>query len=181
MELIKLNTPSLHSPNETIHNLLLKQLSIIHPTIPILEIFKHRNFTNVVLKTNIHLINLIEGKPTVEDIIGCITLLKDAMCVVAKELRNIHEEVHHKSDHISQKAIYISEVHNVYGIFILEMNSLIKDTELHLRDFKLSTRTIDNLFNDPNIKPEPIQYNDKINDSPPSCCWKRKLSNGHII
>ena len=114
MELIKLNTPSLHSPNETIHNLLLRQLSTIHPTIPILEIFKHRNFTNVVLKTNIHLINLVEGKPTVEDIIGCITLLKDAMCVVAKELRNIHKEVknnekvHHKSDHyLTKSSIYI--------------------------------------------------------------------------
>ena len=167
MSLINFNKPSLHSSNETIHNLLLKKLSIIHPTSHIVEIFKNKDFIHVVTQTNIHIHTLVERIPSVEDIISTITLLKDSIRVVSKEL-------HYIKDHTTQKAVYSAEVHNVYGIFILEMNSLIRDTEIHLRDFKLSTRSLDNLFNDPNTKPELVQYNDKTNDSPPSCCWNRK-------
>ena len=100
MALINLNKPSLHSSNETIHNLLLKQLSTIHPTAHILTIFKNKDFIKVVTQTNIKLLTLVESKPLVEDIINTITLLKDAIHIVSKEL-------HLVLDHTTHKAIYI--------------------------------------------------------------------------
>ena len=171
MTLINLNVPSLHSPKETIRNLLHRQLSLIHSSVHILGLFKNKDFTNVVTTTSAHLINLIENRPSVEDIVATIILLKDALNVVSKEL-------HHINDYASQKTIYIKDVHNVYSIFILEMNSLITNIELNLRNFKLSHRSLDNILIDPYIKPIYIQNSTKSNDdSPPLCCWNRKKKN----
>ena len=160
--------PSLHSPKETIHNLLLRQLSLIYPSVHILNLFKKKDFINVVTTTSVHLINLIENRPSVEDIVATIILLKDALHVVSKEL-------HHIIDYESPRAIYIKDVHNVYSIFILEMNSLITNIELNLRNLKLSHKSLDNILINPDTKPSTIQYSTKSNDdSPPSCCWKIK-------
>ena len=168
MTLINLNMPSLHSPKETIHNLLLRQLSLIHPSVHILDLFRKKDFTNVVTTTNIHLINMIENRPSVEDILTTISILKDALHVVSKEL-------HHIIDYASPRAIYIKDVHNVYSIFILEMSSLITNIELNLRNFKLSHKSLDDILINPDTKPSTIQYSTKsVVDSPPSCCWNRK-------
>ena len=94
MTLINLNMPSLHSPKETIRNLIHRQLSLIHPSVHILGLFKNKDFTNVVTTTSVHLINLIESRPSVEDIVATIILLKDALHVVSKELH------HHKRQYI---------------------------------------------------------------------------------
>ena len=171
MTLINLNMPSLHSPKETIRNLLLRQLSLIHPSVHIINLFKKKDFTNVVTTTSVHLINLIENRPSVEDIVSSVILLKDALHVVSKEL-------HHIIDYASPRALYIKDVHNVYSIIILEMNSIITNIELNLRNFKLSHKSLDDILINSDTKPSTIQYSTKSNDdSPSSCCWIRKKKN----
>ena len=122
---------------------------------------------------NIRLQDLLDKKPTIEDIVSTITDIKDVMRDVSQELHYIKQV----SKTTTEKKLYLNKLHSVYGIFLLEMNSLITETEIHLRESKLSNKTIENLFNDPYTKPA-IPSSVNSNDSPPNCCCfktKKKL------
>ena len=175
MTLINLNLPSQHSPDITINDLVLQQIKLIHISSQIIEIFKYdKVFINDIIAKNIHIIETIENKPTIEDIMDTILNIRKAFDTVTKHLRLVQRN----TKTATPKNIFLNKLHNTYGIFLLEMNSLVSNTELQLRVSKLSTKTLENLFNSPYTKPHgPISENS--NNSPPSCCClrtKKKLT-----
>ena len=156
MTLINLNSKSIHDSNITIKNLLLQQLKKLQPNSITVELFKYNSSRlNSVLETNAYLLNVIEKRPTIEDIVSTTLLLKE-------ELKVVNKNIHYLKDSIQN--IYLHNVHNVYGIMLLEFNALISNTELQLRNDKLSNKTLDNLVND--------QYTRPLHSPPdsPTCC-----------
>ena len=156
MTLINLNSKSIHDSNITIKNLLLQQLKKLQPNSITVELFKYNSSRlNSVLETNAYLLNVIEKRPTIEDIVSTTLLLKE-------ELKVVNKNIHYLKDSIQN--IYLHNVHNVYGIMLLEFNALISNTELQLRNNKLSNKTLDNLVND--------QYTRPLHSPPdsPTCC-----------
>ena len=156
MTLINLNLKSLHDSNITIKNLLLQQLKKLQPNSITVELFKYNSSRlDNILATNIYLLNVVEKKASIEDIISVTTILKN-------EINVLNKNIHYFRNSIQK--IYLNNVHSVYGIMLLEFNELISNTELQLRNEKLSGK-IDKLVNDKYIKPliSPIA-------SPRKCC-----------
>ena len=102
--------------------MLLHQLKKLQPNSITVELFKYNSSRLYnILTTNIYLLNIIEKKPTIEDIISTMLVLK-------AELNVVNKNIHHFKDNIQN--IYLHNVKNVYGIMLLEFNALISTTEI---------------------------------------------------
>ena len=122
MTLIHLNLPSQHSPDISINDLFLQQMKLIHISSQIIEIFKYdKVFINDIIATNMHIIETIENKPTIEDIMDTILNIKKSFDSVSKHLRFMQRN--------RRTATFMNKLQDTYGIFLLELNSLVSNTE----------------------------------------------------
>ena len=147
--IIDTNLKSIHNSNLSIKNLIQQQLTFLRPTRNIIQLFeKSTHFLEDILYIILYFEDII-CYPTIDNIVDAIDLLKTGLDALSIQLKREHE--------LSKKSVYLHNVHNIYGIILLELNELIIITELHLRNEKLSNGTFEQIMNDNNTRPIKIK------------------------
>ena len=147
--IIDTNIKSIHNSKLSIKNLIQQQLTFLRPTQNIIQLFEKRTH---YLEDILYIILYLEDTicyPIIDDIVNATALLKTGLDALSIQLKREHE--------ITKKSIYLHNVHNIYGIILLEFNELIIITELHLRNDKLSNGTFEQIMNDNNTRPIKIK------------------------
>lgn len=146
-KLIDFNLMSKNFPDKTLYRVFDEQLHVIQANSSVLEMFKDdMDYINEILTTNLHLGFMISKfQITVCEILSALTVLKKSLHKTSQQLRRVQRG----TVSATQKNIYLNRVHNAYGTFILELNFIVHETEEMLHREKLSSDTLENMFNEP--------------------------------
>ncbi len=167
---------SIHSPEIKIKDLFLKQLSAIHITSHITELFKDdMAFVHELIVTNVEIANVIEH-PDLDNIMNLLENLRGIMLSVAKHLRKFQRSSHTATP----KNIYLNQIQNAYGIFILELNAVIQKRKVRMDSVIVTESSFERLVNSPytNSRKQPNTPN---NSPENSCCWSTASKRTHPL
>lgn len=167
---------SIHSPETKIKDLLLQQYSKIHINSNITELFKDdMPFLHELIVTNVEIAAVIDN-PNLDNIVTLLENLKGTMMSVAKHLRKFQRA----TQTATPRNIFLNQVHNAYGIFILELNAIIQKEKVRLDNNIITESSFERLINSPYIRPrkEPKTPN---NTPETSCCWGTASSKTHPL
>ena len=143
---IDFHIQSITSLENTIFTILHQQLEIVKVDSSIMKLFDDDiEFILEILTFNIYLHNIITNKKVINNISDLLKQLESIIHKVSKKLKKVQGS----TSTATPKNIYLNKLHSAYGIFILELNTLISQQIQQLTIDKFDSAKINNMFNEP--------------------------------
>jgi hypothetical protein len=86
--------------------------------------------------------------PRLETIIASVRLLKNMLQKVGKKLKRYQRA----SQSATPKNIFLNTLQNSYGVFIIELNTIIENAEQEIHETKMTKSGLERLFSEPYLK-----------------------------
>lgn len=165
---IHFNVYSQSNPEDKVKDVFIKQLSLIQVTSNTTKLFSDdAQFLHDIISMNIEIEHIIESHD-LDDIINALGKLRIATTIVSKKLKKFQRS----TNTATPRNIYLNQLHNAYGVFILELNAIVQHKKIELEKINISDSSFDKLMNEPYVLTPKTSAKTPNNPSEPSffCC-----------